>query len=199
MSSGPHPRSDWPESGRSNWRVSASTTSPSSIAAAELGLDLDGPIERLTLTGGLTFSGGPGNNYTSHGIASLVPHLREHPDAVGMATGLGWFATKHAVGLYSGRPPEGPGFRAESVQSSVDALARRTARTDVEGPVALETFTVIYDREGAPEKAIIVARTGDGARVWANSTEPDLMATLVGSEILPTAGLIDPAGRFRLR
>jgi acetyl-CoA C-acetyltransferase len=169
------------------------------IAAAELGLDLDGPIERLTLTGGLTYSGGPGNNYTSHGIASLVPHLREQPDAVGMATGLGWFATKHAVGLYSGRPPEGPGFRAENVQGAVDALSRRTARTDVEGPATLETFTVIYDREGAPEKAIIVARTDDGARVWANSTEPDLMATLVGSEILPTAGLIDPAGGFRLR
>ena len=40
------------------------------MAAAELGLAVDDPDRPLTLTGGLTFGGGPGNNYTSHGIAA---------------------------------------------------------------------------------------------------------------------------------
>ena len=39
------------------------------IAARELGLASDDPTRPLTLTGGLTFGGGPGNNYTAHGIA----------------------------------------------------------------------------------------------------------------------------------
>ena len=39
------------------------------MAAHELGLAVDDPDRPLTLTGGLTFGGGPGNNYTSHGIA----------------------------------------------------------------------------------------------------------------------------------
>ena len=35
----------------------------------------------LTVTGGLTFAGGPGNNYAAHAIATLVHRLREDPDA----------------------------------------------------------------------------------------------------------------------
>jgi len=168
------------------------------IGAAELGLDLDGPIERLTLTGGLTFAGGPGNNYTSHGIASLVPQLRAQPDAVGMTTGNGWFATKHALGLYSGRPPEGPGFRAENVQPAVDALPSRAWVAEADGDVSLETFTVTYDRDGAAEQAIVVSRTPKGERVWANSQDPGVIETLVGAEVLGTAGRLS-GGRFDFR
>jgi acetyl-CoA C-acetyltransferase len=169
------------------------------IAAAELGLDLDGPIERLTLTGGLTFAGGPGNNYTSHGIASVVPHLRAHPDAFGMTTGNGWFATKHAIGVYSGRPPAGTGFRSENVQPAVDALPSRTWEAAASGDVTLETFTVTYDRDGAAERAIVVSATPGGTRVWANSDDPAVIDALVASEVLPTAGRIAPDGRFELR
>jgi acetyl-CoA C-acetyltransferase len=168
------------------------------IAAAELGLDIAGPIERLTLTGGLTFAGGPGNNYTSHGIASLVPRLRAQPDAVGMTTGNGWYATKHAIGLYSGRPPAGPGFRSENVQPEVDALPTATWVPEAGGDVSLETFTVTYDRDGSAERAIVVSRTPADERVWANSEDPDILEALVGSEVLPTAGRIVD-GRFELR
>ena len=59
------------------------------MAARELGLPIDDPDRPLTLTGGLTFGGGPGNNYTSHGIAQLVGALRAEPGSVGLATGLG--------------------------------------------------------------------------------------------------------------
>ena len=51
------------------------------MAASELGLAIDDPARPLTLTGGLTFGGGPGNNYTAHGIASAVQALREAPGA----------------------------------------------------------------------------------------------------------------------
>ncbi len=48
------------------------------MAAYELGLATDDPGRPLTLTGGLTFGGGPGNNYTSHGIAQGVGAVRAH-------------------------------------------------------------------------------------------------------------------------
>jgi len=169
------------------------------IAAAELGLDLHGPIEHLTLTGGLTFAGGPGNNYTSHGIASMVPRLRAQPDAFAMTTGNGWFATKHAIGIYSGRPAEGPGFRTENVQPAVDALPSRAWLAEAAGDVSLETFTVTYDRDGAAERAIVVSRTPGGERVWANSDDPAVIDALVSAEVLPTDGRIAGDGRFELR
>ncbi len=73
------------------------------IACRELGIDPFGDARPLTVTGGLTFAGGPGNNYVTHSIATLVERLREDPDALGLATAVGWYLTKHAVGIYGAR------------------------------------------------------------------------------------------------
>ena len=62
------------------------------IAAHELGLSTDDPT-RLTITGGLGFAGGPGNNYVSHAIATLAGRLRADPGSLGLVTGLGWYVT----------------------------------------------------------------------------------------------------------
>ncbi len=64
----------------------------------------------LTVTGGLPYFGGPGNNYTTHGIATLTDQLRDGAGTgtrLGLATGLGWFVTKHALGLYGSDPAAG--------------------------------------------------------------------------------------------
>ena len=91
------------------------------IAAAELGISIDDP-RPLTVTGGLTFAGGPGNNYVTHSIAAMADKLRSRPGAVGLVTGLGWYVTKHSVGLWSTTPPQG-GFRHDNPQPQVDASA----------------------------------------------------------------------------
>src|SRR5829696_8685966 len=91
------------------------------IAAEELGLGLDRP---LTVTGGLSFAGGPWNNYVTHAIATMLPLLRDDPSAWGLCTANGGYLTKHALGVYAARPPA-RGFRWESVQEEVDALPAR--------------------------------------------------------------------------
>ena len=167
------------------------------MATRELGLPIDGDISRLTLTGGLTFGGGPGNNYTSHGIASVADSLRRQPGRVGMATGLGWFATKHAIGLYSTEPPEG-GFRSENVQSSVDSLPQRAADPDATGPADIETFTVTFDRDGLPQRGIVACRTGPSSRAWANITDPAQLDILMAAERPGWSGTLRPDGTFEL-
>jgi len=168
------------------------------MAARELGLPLDGDIERLTLTGGLTFGGGPGNNYASHGIASLAQALRRRPGAVGMATGLGWFATKHAVGLYSTEPPE-TGFRSENVQAEVDQLEKWHEDPEPSGPADVETFTVLYDREGEPERGIVACKTSPGRRAWANVTDPEGLSALTTSEQPGWSGTLRADGTFEIQ
>ncbi len=167
------------------------------IAARELGIALDGDVGRLTRTGGLTFGGGPGNNYTTHGIASLAGALRERPGSIGLATGLGWFATKHAVGVYSTEPPFG-GFRSENVQSSVDELETWHADEDFAGPCEVETFTVAYDRDGAPERGIVACRVGPGTRAWGNVTDPEQLSVLTTSEEAGWSGTLRADGVFDL-
>jgi acetyl-CoA C-acetyltransferase len=167
------------------------------IAARELGLDLFGDVRRLTLTGGLTFGGGPGNNYSTHGIASVAQAVREAPGSVGMSTGIGWYATKHAVGLYSTEPPEG-GFRSENVQPSVDALAKLSADMDATGPAEVETFTVVYGRDGSADRGIVACRTGPSSRTFANVTDPGQLDALMGSEQPRWSGTLRPGGVFEL-
>ena len=77
------------------------------IAAAELGLADDDPNRPLTVTGGLTFAGGPGNNYGTHSLATLVGVLRQEPGATGLTTGLGWYVSNHSIGIYGTEPQVG--------------------------------------------------------------------------------------------
>jgi acetyl-CoA C-acetyltransferase len=153
------------------------------IAAAELGLDT---LDRTpTLTGGLTFAGGPGNNYASHSIATAVPKLREDPDALGLTTALGWYATKHAMLVFSGRPGRQP-FAEIDAGPLVARPAPRPARADYAGPATVEAYTIPYDRAGEPEAAIVSALTPDGDRA---------LTRIMERSAIDEIALGDPLGR----
>lgn len=154
------------------------------VAAAELGLSLD---RDLTVTGGLSFAGGPWNNYVSHSIATMLGVLREDSGSVGLVTANGGYLTKHALALYSTEPPA-DSFRWASPQATVDALPRREV-VDGTGADAgtvsgrIETWTVAHDRDNAPERAIATVVLDDERRAWATSTDPDTLVELTsGSE-----------------
>ncbi|MBA3303589.1 MAG: hypothetical protein H0U26_06940, partial [Acidimicrobiia bacterium] len=150
------------------------------VAAHELGLGLDRP---LTVTGGMSFAGGPWNAYALHGIAALVGRLREEPGSFGLCTANGGFLTKHALGVYSSAPPAA-GFRWANPQSEVDALPRRRAAEDHVGPATLESCTVMYDRAGAPATGLAACLTPTGDRAWATTSDPATMAAMVTEELV---------------
>ena len=129
-----------------------------------LGVDWKTDKRPLTLTGGLPFFGGPGNNYSLHGIAEMVAKLRGDAGAFGLVLANGGWMTKEAVGVYSTAKP------AEF--TPVARYARPTEEIDVctESCAAkLETFTVTHGKEG-PNKGIIFARLPDGRRALANAS-----------------------------
>jgi acetyl-CoA C-acetyltransferase len=149
------------------------------VAAAELGLPLD---RELTVTGGLTFAGGPWSNYVSHAVATMVGRLRTDPGAPGLCTANGGYLSKHAAGVYSTRPPE-RGFRHVDAQEEVDRLPRRSLAEGCDGAVVIESYTVVHDRAGAPERAIAACLLPDGRRTWGVSTDPDLLGVMTGEEV----------------
>ena len=73
------------------------------VGAESLGLDLDDP-RGLTVTGGLPYFGGPGNNYALHAIATLVQRLRGKPDDWGLSTANGWCYVDDAIVPPLGNP-----------------------------------------------------------------------------------------------
>ena len=147
------------------------------IAARELGL---AETDQLTITGGLTFAGGPLNNYVMHSIARMVELLRSDRDALGLITANGGNLSKHAHAIYSGQPPA-KDFRWENVQPEIDLLPRKETIPDYRGEVVVESYTAIFGATG-PEKGYFACLTPKGQRVWAVTDEPDLLDAMTREE-----------------
>jgi hypothetical protein len=133
------------------------------IGAEEIGLALDDP-RGLTVTGGLPYFGGPGNNYALHAIAEMVGKLRERPGAYGLSTANGWFLTKQSVGIYSTKPVEGKWERQPPsvIQAQIDALPHPEIVEKPQGPATIETYTVVHGREGV-RMGIVIGRDSGAA------------------------------------
>jgi len=175
------------------------------MATAALGIARD-DRRGLTVTGGLPYFGGPGNNYTTHAIASLTDRLRNGaPGGLGMATGVGWFVTKHALGIYGSTPPPG-GFRrgdTGGAQSLIDDSAVETAAgVDEATPAVVLAATVVRDHDGQPTGAPLIARLPDGRQMALAPADDEVVEAmgaldvpgLVGSSVVVRPG---PA-RYRL-
>lgn len=147
------------------------------VAAAEYGLSEERP---LTVTGGLTFGGGPLNNYVMHSIARTVELLRETPNGKGLVTANGGNIYKHVHGLYGSEPPSRP-FSFASVQDEIDALPSRTVLDSYTGDGWIEGYTVMYDGFN-PSIGHIACRTTDGDRTWANIADQDTLQGMTKEE-----------------
>jgi acetyl-CoA C-acetyltransferase len=154
------------------------------VGAAELGLPLDDPARPLTVTGGLTFAGGPGNNYVTHSIAAMADRLRGDAGTYGLCTANGWYLTKHAAGIYSTEPPTSGAFRHADVQTAVDATFKRPAVLDHDGPATVESYTVMHERDGSPTIGLVACLTPDGARTWANTNAQDVLKSMTVEEFV---------------
>ena len=156
------------------------------VGAAELGLSLD---RQLTVTGGLSFAGGPWNNYVSHAIATMADVVRRDPGSIGLCSANGGYLTKHAMGLYSTTPPA-DGFRWESVQDEVDRAPSRELVEDHDGAVTVESYTVMHERDGAMANGVVACLTTDGRRTWATTTDADLMKAMCSDDLVARTGSV---------
>ena len=154
---------------------------PSAVEIALDALGLRGPAggdaRPLTVTGGLAFAGGPANNYPTHAIAAMVDACRRDPGSVGMVSALGWYVTKHSMGLYSTTPPD-DGFTladAHRTQAEVDASPRRETTGPYAGAATVEATAVVVERDGTPAVAILSTLTPDGRRALANTRDAAVM------------------------
>jgi acetyl-CoA C-acetyltransferase len=147
------------------------------VAAAAIGLDTRRP---LTITGGLTFAGGPLNNYVMHSVARAVELLREQREARCLITANGGYLTKHAFGVYSAQPPAKP-FQHQDVQAEVDATPSREVALAFDGDATVESYTVMYGPEG-PAMGHVVCRLPDGRRAWANCEDPGTLDSMTREE-----------------
>lgn len=153
-----------------------------SSSAEALGLPVDGS-RPLTLTGGLAYFGGAGNNYSMHALAEAVSGLRESPEASALVASLGGFLSKHAVGVYSCQPSS---LDCASVDAAVDTGLLPRREIDEAPQAGVVKSHVVNYQGGKPVQAIVLAETVAGKRFVANSADPGAVAAVLASE---SAGL----------
>lgn len=153
---------------------------PAAVQLAQREMAID-PAREFTITGGLTFAAGPLNCYCILPLTRAVELLRASPDERALLTGNGGTFTKHSALVLSGEPSP-HGFRFASPQDDVDALPSRATPTNPAETATIETYTVTYDRDMQPERAILACLDDDGGRHWADTTDPDTMAQLLAHD-----------------
>ena len=142
------------------------------LAAEALGIDPLANPAALTLTGGLPFFGGAGNNYSMHAIAAMVDACRAVPGSKGLVLANGGFLSKEAAAVYSTAPqPSWQPLSNAAIQAECDAqIGPRLLSEDAIG--TLESYTVTYAK-GEPARGYAFLRTADGARALARTAKGD--------------------------
>ena len=134
------------------------------------------PADRpASVTGGLTFAGGPIGNFMTHAAATMTERLREG-GTHGLLFGNGGFATSNHSMVLSRTPPAPGAFPHDSsIQHIADARRAPVPRLleRYAGTGTIETYTVLYDRAGSPALGIVVGRTEEGQRFLANVPAED--------------------------
>ena len=127
----------------------------------------------LTLTGGLPFFGGAGNNYSAHAIVEAVHALRGDENAYALIGANGGFMSKYATGIYSRQPADWA--ERERFYKLAEQTEKCTVSDTYTGDATVETYTIVPGKKGVV--AAIVARAEDDARIVAN-VAPDDSQTL---------------------
>jgi len=140
------------------------------------GLAADDP-RGLTLTGGLPFFGGAGNNYSMHAIAEAVASARSAPGQFAFVGANGGMMSKYAAGVYSTTPVPWTPDRSAELQAQADTATAVPVTESAEGPATIETYSVRYDWD--TRTGIIIGRLdADGTRFLATTEDEDLVALL---------------------
>lgn len=135
-----------------------------------------------TLTGGLTFFGGPGNGYAMYSLAAMVEALRNEGSMPALVTANGGVMSKQAVGIYTARQPKNPwsgdvakDYRASSVELDEAPQGK--------GRVLTYARPVSKDKMGA---ATLILEMESGARAMAVMDEAaDIDLAGVTVEVMP--------------
>lgn len=153
---------------------------PSAVQLAQEVLGLD-PARPFTLTGGLTFSGGPLNSYCMHALVRAVDLIRESDEDTAFVSGNGGYFSKHSFMVLADSP------RQPYVNERVDVseqLDERPLAGSVPQQGTIETYTVAYERTGSPHAAVIAVIDDTDARTWVRSSDEATIGALLSDDLV---------------
>lgn len=165
------------------------------LFAAELGLS---PGRDLTVTGGMSFAGGPYNNYGYQATARVAELLRAGRGRTALVSNVSGVLTKQAFCVWSTVPGPQP-FAWLDVTGAVEReTAAKSVTADFAGDGVVAGCTVVHEPGRRPRGVAILDVEGD-RRTVATTEEPALVAAIetsdyVGSRVRVHDGVFGRAG-----
>ena len=134
-----------------------------------VGLSENDPRD-LSVTGGLSYFGGPMNNYSLHSVVSTVDRIRKNPSEIAMVTSVGWYMTKHSVVVYGKNPGRisWEEQKDDALQKAIDAKALPDPIQNADGTLTVEAYIIIHSRKGHPKRGVVIGRLSGGRRALAD-------------------------------
>jgi acetyl-CoA C-acetyltransferase len=159
-----------------------------------LGLD---PTRAVTETGGMTFAGGPLNNFVIQSWVKMVERLREGASGsrIGMVTAVSGFLTKQGVSVLATDPIKP--FLFDQVTDRVRAdQAAIAVDLDFEGRAQVASYTVDHERDGSM-RVILVLDIDVERRTLRVVADNDLALEAMTSDLCGREITLESGGRLR--
>ena len=164
---------------------------PSAVQIAQKELSLDSNDDRpLTVTGGLPYFGGPGNAYTMFSSSEMIKKLRSNPNEYGMVTANSWFLTKHAINIFSCKPPQEIDWEKDFIklQSEINSREIKNFNIKPNGLGEVISYTIVQGRKNL-EYGIVIGELEDKSKFIANILgEQSFLKKLTENELLGIKG-----------
>ena len=135
----------------------------------------------LTVTGAMTFGGGPLNNFVLQATVKMAQLLREQPAEVGLVTNVSGMLTKQACAIWSATP----GSSAWAFRDVTEEVRQRSElcvlQAQYSGQGSVAGYTVLYQGD-QPWRGVAVFDLPGGKRTVAYTEEASLIKQLLGDE-----------------
>ncbi len=137
------------------------------------------PADRsLSVTGAMTFGGGPLNNFVFQATAKMAELLLQNPGQTGLVTTVSGMNTKQGCALYS-TEPNANGWQIADVTEEVrEATALCELVDSYEGSATIAGYTVLFQGD-APWRAVAVCDLPSGKRTVAYCEQQVIMEALL--------------------
>ncbi|MFP6655847.1 MAG: hypothetical protein VCB25_09480, partial [Myxococcota bacterium] len=156
------------------------------------GLDHQRPV---SVTGGMTFAGGPLNNFVLQAWVKMVERLRENAGTTGLVSAVSGLLTKQGVSLL-GPEPRQP-FLFDQVTDAVQAEeATMVVDPEARGRARVSSCTVIHDRDGT-KRVVLFLDLDEKRRTLRVVEEGDLAMEVIAGNLSGREVTIESDGKLR--
>jgi acetyl-CoA C-acetyltransferase len=150
--------------------------------------------DRVSVTGGLPYGGGPSSSYMLTSLVKTIEKLRGDPGSFGLVTGVGMMMSNHVFAVYSSKPPAANVRTVDNsvLQSRMDAIPQRAIDDTYTGRATVATYTVMHDRKGDISHGAAICDLPSGARAYVRILDKELLAEAERTEFVGRHVMIKP-------